>query len=77
MRLSERLYHDNIKQEEDKKKKARDFFMDEEETLAYAPYASEGFINDRKSVFKGFGDVGINNAESIFDKQAIFRTGSK
>lgn len=74
MRLNERLSKDNRKKEEEKKRKKQDFYVDEEETLSYMPYTSKGYINDNKGVYGGFGSTGINNAPSIYDKQAVFRT---
>lgn len=73
MRLNDRLIKENREEEERKKRKRRDFYTDEE-TLSYMPYVSQGFINENRSVFKGFGDTGINNAPSIYDSQAIFKT---
>lgn len=75
--LSNRLLKDLQRQENEKIKRAEDIYDDDEETMDYLERKSEGFINDRKSVFAGFGDDGINSAESIFDQQAIFKTGNK
>lgn len=60
------------------KKKAAEKFRknqvnyEDEETLMYKPYKSMGYINQKSTVFKGFGDEGINNAPSVFDRQALF-----
>lgn len=74
MRLSERLNKDNFNKEDRKKKTSMDFYMEEEETLMYMPAKLQGYINEGQGKFSGFGDVGLNNAPNIYDKQAVFKT---
>lgn len=74
MRLSERLNKDNFNKEDRKKKTSMDFYMEEEETLMYMPAKLQGYINEGQGKFSGFGDVGLNNALNIYDKQAVFKT---
>lgn len=75
--LSERLQKDIYKKEINRIKRAEDIYDEDEETMDYLNRQREGFINENKSCFTGFGDEGLNNALSVFDKQAIFKTGSK
>lgn len=72
--LTDRLQKDTRKKEINKAKRAEDIYDEDEETMDYIERPKFGFLNDSKSVFSGFGDEGINNAQSIFDKQAIFKT---
>lgn len=75
-RLSERLLNDIRKQEIKKIKKSEDIYDEDEETMDYIQRPKIGYLNDSKSKFRGFGDTGINNAQSVFDAQATFRTGN-
>lgn len=75
--LSQRLHRDIQRKENERIKRAEDIYDEDEETMDYLHRKFEGFLNDKKTAFSGFGDDGINNAQSIFDKQAIFKTGNK
>lgn len=74
--LSERLSRDIRQKEIERIKRTEDIYDDDEETMDYLERKRTGFINDSKSKFTGFGDTGLNNAQSIFDAQAIFKTRS-
>lgn len=74
MRLEERLERNNKREEDRKKKKRRGDYEDDEETLTYKNIQRTGYLNAYEGVFKGFGDTGINNAPSIYDAKAVFRT---
>lgn len=74
--LSQRLQKDLQKKENERIKRSEDIYDEDEETMDYIERPALAYINDRKTTFAGFGDNGINNAESIFDRQAIFKTGN-
>ena len=73
MRIDDRL----TKQNQDLlKKRRRQAQLDEdEETLSYAPSYKNKPINQQKGAFEKESFGGINTAESIFDRTAVFRTG--
>lgn len=73
--LSQRLHNDLQKKENERIKRAEDIYDDDEETMDYIERPGWRYLNDTKTAFTGFGDDGINNAESVFDRQAIFKTG--
>jgi len=69
MRVTEAL----IRQNQLKNKKNYD--EDDEPTQRYKDKNIEWWsLNRNKSVFSSPMDNGINNRESVFDKQAVFRT---
>lgn len=71
MRVTEAL----IRQSNQKKQKPKD---DVEETLSYQERKYEYWaMNQNKQAFDSPFSGGINKAESIFDKGAIFRTQGK
>ena len=71
MRVTEALLRQNMQ----KKKDFRNEEDDAEETLAYKERKQEYWsINDAKGVFASPMADGLNSSESIFDKQAVFRT---
>ena len=71
MRIDDRL----VKQNQDLLKKKRQRQLDEdEETLRYAPSYRTKPINKNKGVFPEESFGGINTAQSVFDRTAIFNT---
>ena len=72
MRVTESLLRQNMKK---KKTSLYNREADEEETLAYKERKPEYWsINRAKDVFASPMADGLNNSESIFDRQAVFRT---
>ncbi len=75
MRLSDRLEKTNRELIEKRKKMAA---MDEdEETMTYMHRPKQSSINEKSHTYDRIGDDSFHVAESIFDRQAIFRTGNK
>ena len=71
MRVTESL----IRQNKINNQKKNFFHEDEEPTMRYKEESHEYWaMNQNKSVFHSKFQEGINTAESIFDKKAIFRT---
>ena len=71
MRIDDRLVKMN--QDKLKKQKRRQQLDEDEETLTYATRPMMRDLNKEKGKFDG-GFQGINTAESVFDRTAIFRT---
>lgn len=71
MRVTESL----IRQNKIKNQKKNFFNEDDEPTMRYKEESHEYWaINQNKSVFESSFSEGINTAESVFDKKAVFRT---
>ena len=71
MRVTESL----ISQNKINNNKKNQFHEDEEPTMRYKEETHEYWaINQTKSVFESRFQEGINTAESVFDKKAVFRT---
>ena len=71
MRVTEALLRQNMK----KKNPFQSREPDEEETLSYRERKQEyRSINRAKDVFASPMADGLNTGESIFDRQAVFRT---
>lgn len=71
MRVTESL----IRQNRIKNKKKNQFIEEDESTMRYKEEKQEYWaLNQNKSVFESTFQEGINTAESVFDKKAIFRT---
>jgi len=69
MRVTEALIRKN------NQKKKKTYNEDDEPTLRYKEKKLEWWsINQQKDVFQSPMADGINNSESVFDKQAVFRT---
>lgn len=72
MRVTEALIRQN---KLNRMKKNQMLDDDDEPTQAYQEKKLEWWsINQQKSAFVSPMDEGINNTESVFDKQAVFRT---
>ena len=70
MRVTESL----IRQNKINNQKKNFFNEDDEPTMRYKEERSEYWaLNQNKSVFESKFQDGINTAESVFDKKAIFR----
>lgn len=71
MRVTESL----IRQNKIKNQKKNGFKEEDEPTMRYKEERQEYWaINQNKSVFESKFQDGINTAESVFDKTAVFRT---
>ena len=71
MRVTESL----IRQNKINNQKKNFFHEDDEPTMRYKEERQEYWaINQNKSVFESKFQDGINTAESVFDKTAVFRT---
>lgn len=71
MRVTESL----IRQNKINNMKRNQFNEDDEPTMCYKEERQEyRAINQTKSVFESSFSEGINTAESVFDKKAVFRT---
>ena len=71
MRVTESL----IRQNKIKNQKKNQFNEDNEPTMRYQEKKQEYWaLNQNKSVFESKFQDGINTAESVFDKKAVFRT---
>lgn len=71
MRVTESL----IRQNKIKNQKKNQFNEDNEPTMRYQEKKQEYWaLNQNKSVFESQFQDGINTAESVFDKKAVFRT---
>ena len=71
MRVTEALMRQNMK----KKTDFRNREEEEEETLTYKERKQEYWsINRTKDVFASPMADGLNSGESVFDRQAVFRT---
>lgn len=71
MRVTESL----IRQNKINNQKKNQFNEDDEPTMRYKEERIEYWaLNQNKSVFESKFQEGINTAESIFDKNAVFRT---
>ncbi|MBR5316444.1 MAG: hypothetical protein IKU39_00935 [Lachnospiraceae bacterium] len=71
MRVTESL----IRQNKIKNQKKNQFNEDDAPTMRYKEESREyRVLNQNKSVFESKFQEGINTAESIFDKKAVFRT---
>lgn len=71
MRVTEALIRQNIKKKNDLQNRK----ADEEETLTYKERKQEYWsINHTKDVFASPMAEGLNKGESVFDRQAVFRT---
>lgn len=71
MRVTESL----IRQNRIKNEKKNQFDEDDEPTMRYKEERQEYWaLNRNKSVFESSFSEGINTAESVFDKKAVFRT---
>ena len=73
MRIDERLTKQN--QEILKRKKKQQLAEEDEETLSYAERPIMKPINKNKGAFEGREGDGINTAQSVFDRTAVFHTG--
>ena len=72
MRVTESL----IRQNKINNRKKNQFNEDDEPTMRYREEKREYLaLNQNKSVFESRLGKGINTAESVFDKKAVFRTG--
>lgn len=77
MRVTEALIRQNNRNRL-RKQTQQDDFEDNEPTQAYKEKNLEWWsINQNKSAFASSMDHGINNQPSVFDKQAVFRTGER
>ena len=73
MRVTESLIRQNHKNNQKKNL----FNEDDEPTMRYQDEAHEYWaLNQNKSVFESSFSNGINTAESVFDKKAMFRTNT-
>ena len=73
MRVTEALIRQN--RQNRMKKNRRNENDNEEPTQAYRERSLEWWsINQQKSAFASPMDDGINRRESVFDRQAVFRT---
>lgn len=71
MRVTESL----IRQNKINNQKKNQYNEDDEPTMRYREEKQEYWtLNQNKSVFESKFQEGINTAESIFDKKAVFRT---
>ena len=71
MRVTESL----IRQNKLNNQKKNRFHEDDEPTMCYREEKREYWaMNQNKSVFESKFQEGINTAESVFDKNAVFRT---
>lgn len=74
MRVTEALIRQNNINKQKQIRRIND--EDDEPTQAYKEQKLEWWsINRSKSAFASPMDEGINNNASVFDKQAVFRTG--
>ncbi|MBR5420211.1 MAG: hypothetical protein IK115_03575 [Lachnospiraceae bacterium] len=73
MRIDDRLTKQNL--ELLKKRRRQQQLEEDEETLSYAPSYRSKPINKQKGAFEKENFGGINTAESVFDRTAVFRTG--
>ncbi|MCR5278206.1 MAG: hypothetical protein K6E19_02085 [Lachnospiraceae bacterium] len=73
MHIDERLAKQN--KELQKKKQKRTFDDDGEDTLTYAPWKVMEPLNKYKGAFNDNSGSGINTAQSVFDRTAVFHTG--
>lgn len=72
MRVTESL----IRQNKRNNQKKNQFNEEDEPTMRYKEEKHEYWaMNQNKSAFESSFPEGINTAESVFDKTAIFRTG--
>lgn len=72
MRVTEALIRQNKINNEKRKSRINE---DDEPTQAYQDRKLEWWsINQNKSVFASPMDDGLNSRESVFDRQAVFRT---
>ena len=70
MRVTEALLRQNMQKQRELRNR-----NDEEETLTYKERKQAYWsINDAKDVFASPMADGLNSGESVFDKQAVFRT---
>ncbi len=70
MRVTEVLMRQNMKKKNNPRQAE-----EEEETQAYKEQKQEYWsINRAKNAFASPMDEGLNNRESVFDRQAVFRT---
>lgn len=71
MDLEERL-NKSAREQQEKKKKQQ---IEDEETMTYAEWPLGVYMNEQKGVFdSSVGSSSFHTDESIFNKQAIFRT---
>ena len=78
MRLSDRLIDANRRLDRENKKRDEKQQEPEEDEQGYA-YQSPpkwGYLNDYRGVFTDSAVQGINTAQSVFDRTALFRTGT-
>lgn len=70
MRVTEKLLQDNNKNKnkQEKEPEVVEMYMERKKTTES--------INRRKSVFQSKYNEGINTSQSVFDRQAIFKTNS-
>ncbi len=72
MGLEDRLNQANRKRIEKNKKNAA--LNEDEETMTYMTRKRSAFINENSHTYDRIGDDSFHVAESVFDRQAIFRT---
>lgn len=72
--LDQRFLMRNNQGRRDAQAKRDQAWDEEEETLTYAPYRKEHFINEPQGTFKGAFDEAksLNKAPNIFDATAVF-----
>ncbi|MCR5431647.1 MAG: hypothetical protein K6E95_03725 [Lachnospiraceae bacterium] len=74
MRIEKELARANQKADKDKKeKRRREGDAPEDDVLEYEPHEWH-YINEKSKVFSSDMNNGINNAESVFDRYAVFKT---
>lgn len=74
MGLSERL--DKANKDMIAKRRRQAAMDEDEETMTYMQRPKPTFINERSHTYDRIGDDSFHVAPSVFDRQAIFHTGS-
>ncbi len=72
--LNERLALEQEKKKQERAKAAAE--EEDEETLRYDVRPKQASINEDSGVFNIKKQTGINSAPSVFDKTAVFHTGT-
>ena len=73
MRVEKELVRSNKNADEDKKAKKRRLDEPDDDLIEYRPHEWH-YINEGRNAFTSNMDSGINTAESVFDKYAVFKT---
>ncbi|MBR6390711.1 MAG: hypothetical protein IKS16_05145 [Lachnospiraceae bacterium] len=75
--INDELIRKNKEKNEKDIKIGSGYYDEEEETYMYDVRKRQPFINDTEAgVFDIKNQTGINTAKSVFDREAVFHTGS-